>query len=568
MNKLLLTSIALVVSLPAQNLTPGQKEADFRYLASLFSTYYAPVDWKKQLFGFDLFDVKPWLDRVAKTQTDLDFYEVCVDYVASLRDTHDSFLLTSDFAARLGFTVDIFDGALLIDSLNRGTLPAKDYPFAIGDELISIDGVDAQRVLDGLTKYASAGNPRSGRRQAAVFLTTRIQARMPHAAEIGESATVVIRRQNGNSETYTVPWNKTGTPIEVGPVPSPKAANGIKSKKAYSIPVSSEPDYMAPLNELRWSGVLNAEETGLSGYGVRNPIFLNGLPPTFTRRLGGTSADFFYSGTFKWFELTIGYIRIPNYSPPSTTTALQQLDKEIAFMNGNTDGLIVDEMRNTGGSLCFGENVARRLIPYPFRATGFELRPYWGRVLTYYNAMISAKANGAPLAIIQQYETVYNEMLTASQQGRTLTNPIPICTSTLNLDPVKDGDGNVIAYQKPVMLLVDEFSTSTADSVAGMLQDNQRAVLFGMRTNGAGGNNTTYDAGVYSEGVTGMTLALQSRKDWVGTADYPTSRYIENVGVRPDVIDDYMTKDNLLRNGAGFIDDFLQHMAGYIRDHQ
>ena len=63
-----------------------------------------------------------------------------------------------------------------------------------------------------------------------------------------------------------------------------------------------------------------------------------------------------------------------------------------------------------------------------------------------------------------------------------------------------DVDGNVLAYKKQIMMLIDEFSTSTADSVPGMFRDANRGVLYGMRTNGAGGNNTTFDAGSYSEG--------------------------------------------------------------------
>jgi hypothetical protein len=563
MKKLLSIVTILAASVAAQNLTPAQREADFRYLTSLFSTYYAPIDWKKQLIGFDGLDIKPWLDRVAATKTDLDFYEVCVDYVAGFADTHDHFSLTSDFVARLGFVVDIYEGALLIDSINRTTLPPTAYPFAIGDELISIDGVDAQRVLDGLVRYNSAGNPRAARRQAAGFLTTRPQSRLPHAVDAGVNATVVIRRQSGTSETYTMPWVKTGTPVTVGPVASPSST--AKMARALARPQASAPDYMAPLNELSWSGIISPEQTGLNGYGARNPIFLAGLPATFTRRLGGGTADFFYSGTFKWFELTIGYIRIPNYAPASTVTALQQFDREIAFMNANTDGLIVDEMRNTGGLLCFGENIAQRLIPYPFHATGFEIRPFWARVLSFYNSLVNAKGAGASWDVIQHFELVYNEMLNANQQGRTLTIPLPLCSSNLDVQPAKDADGNVIAYQKPIMMLIDEFSTSTADSVAGMMQDSGRATLFGMRTNGAGGNNTTFDAGVYSEGITGMTLALQSRKDPVGTADYPTSRYIENVGVHPNIVVDYMTKENLLQNGAPFIDRFMQGMAAYVR---
>src|SRR5690242_933029 len=130
--KTFILSLILIASASAQNLTPAQKESDFRYLASLYSTYYAPLDWKKQMFQFDALDIKPWLDRVAKTTTDLDFYELCVAYVASLHDTHDSFFLPSDFVASLGFTVDVYDGAVLIDSINRTALPAARFPFAIG----------------------------------------------------------------------------------------------------------------------------------------------------------------------------------------------------------------------------------------------------------------------------------------------------------------------------------------------------------------------------------------------------------------------------------------------------
>src|SRR5438105_4278703 len=116
MNRLMITLVLVISSAVAwgQNLTPSQKELDFRYLASLYAAYYAPYEWKKQLLGFDALDIKPWLPRVAAAQTDLDFYEVCVEYVASLNDTHDHFTLPSDFAARLPITADVYDGKVLI----------------------------------------------------------------------------------------------------------------------------------------------------------------------------------------------------------------------------------------------------------------------------------------------------------------------------------------------------------------------------------------------------------------------------------------------------------------------
>jgi hypothetical protein len=547
----------------AQNLTPAQKDSDFRYLASLYSTYYSNYDWKKQLFGFDALKVQPWLDRVKATTTDLDFYELCVEYVASLNDTHDSFSLPSDFVAQLGFTSDVYDGVLLIDSLSRTLLPQAAYPFTIGDEFVSVDGIPVEQLLKDFAKYAPQGNPLSTKRIAAARITIRPQSVMPHAASVGDSAMVVIRRQNGNLETYTIPWVKTGTPLQVGPVPSPKLG-----RVTVAAPMTAaEPDYMAELEKARFSGVLQPEDLGLNGYGSRTPIFVNALPAlNFTRRLGGAAADFYYTGTFQFEELTIGYIRVPNYAPPSQPLALQQLEQEIAFMSTKTDGLIVDEMRNTGGNLCFGQEVARRLIPYQFQATGFALRPYWTRILGFYSSMISAKAGNASQDVIQQYEQDFNEMLAANQQGRLVTNPLPLCSASLTRDPATDASGNVIAYQKPIVMLIDEFSTSTADSVPSMFQDAHRGLLYGNRSNGAGGNNTSFDAGPYSEGVTGMTLALQVRSNYIGTSDYPTTKIIENVGVRPDFDANYMTKDNLLQGGFPFVRDLLYHAAYIIRN--
>ncbi len=567
MKKLILSLILFASStLRAQNLTPAQKDADFRYLASLYSTYYAPVDWKKQLFNFDVLAIKPWLDRAVQTKTDLDFYEVCVEYVAGLNDTHDHFSLPSDFVASLGFSVDIYDGVLLIDSINRTMLPLKDYPFVIGDRLLSVDGLDAQPLLQDFAVYAAWGNPSAAKRLAAARITTRPQSLMPHATDvIGQSATVVIERQTGATETYTIPWTTSGTPLVVGPVPSPKAA--IARRKTFLPQYDpAAPDYMAALLDAQWSGVTNVEEVGLNGFGSRNPLFLNALADAhFTRRLGGSTSDFFYSGTFAYEELTLGYIRIPSYGPTSTDAALAQFEKEIAFMNANTDGLIVDEMRNPGGTLCYGENIATTLIPTQFRATGFRLRPFWSRIISFYNSWISAKANGAPQQVIDQYELVYKAMLTANTQGQTITDSLPLCTSSLTRNPLMDADGNVLAYKKQMMMLIDEFSTSTADSVPGMIRDANRAVLYGIRTDGAGGNNTTFDAGSYSEGLAGMTLALQTREEKHLNGNYPYTDLIENTGVWPDLTDDYMTKENLLQGGAPFLHNVLQHMAAQVR---
>src|SRR5262245_34062182 len=72
-------------------LLPEQRAIDFQGLAALYAKRYAPYDWKRQAFGFDLFNIQPWLDRVRTAKDDLEFYEIEAEYVASLQDTHSFF---------------------------------------------------------------------------------------------------------------------------------------------------------------------------------------------------------------------------------------------------------------------------------------------------------------------------------------------------------------------------------------------------------------------------------------------------------------------------------------------
>jgi C-terminal processing protease CtpA/Prc len=167
--------------------------------------------------------------------------------------------------------------------------------------------------------------------------------------------------------------------------------------------------------------------------------------------------------------------------------------------------------------------------------------------------------------VIDLYEALYKNVSAAYRENRGRTGPVPLRGPGMTRTPATDRDGKVIAYTKPLMVIIDEFSSSTADAVPAMLQDARRAILFGMRTNGAGETNTSLPAGAYSEGTAGMTLGLMTRSAPVATPDYPTTHYIENVGVRPDIEADHMTRDNLLEHGRPFVEAFTQAMVDHIR---
>ena len=573
-NLLLLT---LATSSSYAQLTMDQKISDFQSLAALYAKRYGPYEWKRDALGIDLFDVTPWIAKVQATNDDLDFYEVMQQYVANLNDAHDVYRLPSSFQANLNFTVDIYDGKLLVDSINRLRLPAGEFGFTNGYELVSIDGQDSQKQLDGLLRYEIAANTRSTRRLAAQLLTFRPQVLMPHAADVPDISVVLFRRPDGGMETYRIPWAKSGLLLtSVGRYTTP-GLDGMMSavrrkgarpsgEPAVEPPAPDEtPDYLQVLRRLQNCSL---PDKSVNGFGAQVPVFAASLPSNFVLRQGRSSQDPFFSGVFSAGGHIIGFIRIPSYAPLNTTAALTAFQTEIAFFQANTQGLVIDEMRNPGGSVSYLNAIVSYLMPSKWRSLPFEVRATSEWVASISSSLVSATAQAAPQSIIDQLQLIKDEIMAANSAMRGRTKPIPLDDVTTDRDPARDSKGNLLAYTKPLIVLVDEMSASGGDAFAATIQDNLRGPLVGWRTMGAGGTVEGWEAGTYSLGSATVTESLMNRKSDVVTADYPAAPYVENIGVRPDVVVDYMTAANLNQRGKPFVDAFVAAIIAEIESHK
>jgi len=541
---------ALLPGLASGQLTDDQKATDLQNLASLYAKRYAPYEWKRDVVGFDLFYLSPWLERAKATRTDLEFYDLMSEYVASLNDAHDGYSLPSNFSAGLNFFVDIYDGLLLVDSINRTRLPAAEFPFMTGYELVSIDGVPAQTLLEKFLRYNVAANERSTRRLAAELITIRPQVIYPFAEDVPEISSVEFRRPDGKLETYRIPWAKSGLPLSgVGLYPEGPLGSGEAIEPAA--------DYMEPLRRLQ---NIRLPDRGVLNFGSRIPIFANSLGSNFTQRLGAGANDVFFSGVFGYGPYRIGFIRIPSFSPTDPFAALTSFEKEIAYFQANTDGLIIDEMRNPGGTVTYCNQLLSLLMPDRWTAIGFEIRATSEWVIDISSSVESAKAQGAPPLIVAQLEAIRDAIVSANHEMRGRTGPIALDDVVLDREPLQG-----VAFTKPLMVLADEMTASGGDYFAATIQDNGRGPIFGWRTMGAGGSVAGYAAGSYSLGSATVTESLMSRNRDVITQDFPPTRYIENVGVRPDIQNDYMTRENLIRSGGAYVDAFLQAMYEHIQ---
>jgi hypothetical protein len=578
-------------------LTHEQKVADFKTLVALYDKNYGPYEWKKKAFDFDLLKIQPWLDKVNATDDDLAFYDVCIRYVASLQDSHDEFTLASYYEVFLPITADIYDGKVLIDFIDRSALDPSTYPFNEGDELVSVDGRSVADWAAKLAPYAVNGeaNPVSRNRLAIGAMLDRYQSWYTYASKVqpGDTATIVVK-SGGKTASYSLTWEGYGIPLDrEGPVPNPHPS-AVAARSAFSRSAVKRPMHeLAKANTNVWgvwTGPRPARQApamspaikkmrrhqtqsylspghvvagGINPFGSFFPAF--NPPPGFNLRLGADPADEFLSGTFPVGNQTIGFIRIPSFEPGSEGNALAQFQSEITFFQHNTSGLVIDLMSNGGGSICYANFLAQYVSPKPFHSLGFKLRATEEWVLDYEGILLDEEFGGAAQSDIDLVSGYLTEIQTALAQKRGLTNPIPIgnpvsCTEAGGdiYPPATDDAGTNIAYTKPIVVLTDNFTLSAAELFSATLQDIKRITVYGVGTDGGGGNVVSFDfnAAPYSEGSARVTQSIAVRNHTIFAPGLPPAPYIENLGVQPDVVANYQTKANLITGGAPFVNGF------------
>lgn len=551
-----LALLAAAAPLGLAQLSREQKAVDFQQLVALFAKRYAFIEWKRDAVHYDGLNITSWLDRVDKSKDDLEYLEICAEYAAKYQDGHTGFELPSDFVAELGFTVDVYDGKLLIDSVDREKLARETFPFEIGDELVSMGGRGAADVAQDLSRFFGEGNSRTAKRFAAALLTWRPQWMLPRAHEIGDAVEVVIQRRGGAAETYQVPWTKSGEPyLFAGPVPTPSTeVSPSRSARQRTATGRTQP-YM---RTLRSTQVFRSPRWFSLGMGSLEPVF--GMPENFVQRFGSDLYDSFFTGVFDYQGTKIGFIRVPDFEGFYTA----DLQSEIRYMEEFTSGLIVDVMRNPGGTGCTAESLIRHLSPTGARSLGNSVRVTWDFVQSLVYEKTLAEEYGATEAEIAEIQSMIDASREAYGRSRGFTAPMPVCGMSMDLSAATDRAGRLVAYSKPVMVLIDDRSASAAEMFAAVMQDTGRAMLYGYRTDGAGASVSSFNAGTYSETSASLSQSILVRSRQIAVPDYPEAPYIENIGVRPDKTDDYMTEDNLVNRGKTFVENMLAAMAEYI----
>lgn len=136
------------------------------------------------------------------------------------------------------------------------------------------------------------------------------------------------------------------------------------------------------------------------------------------------------------------------------------------------------------------------------------------------------------------YQAFSELILEEWNAGHTLTRPTPIeGVDMINPHPE-------FHYTKPILMLINELDMSGGDFMAAILQDNERATLFGCRTAGAGGVVERFKF----PNQQGIALCSYT----ASIAERINLQKIEDLGVTPDI--DYQLT----------VHDVQHHYEGYV----
>lgn len=495
---LLLTACVGVTSF-GRNLTNQEKESDFVQLNQLIETNYGPYLYKQQRLGLKYSELREkYKQEVLSTKTNAEFYYALTRYVSEFHDGHFAATLPTDYKAEIPIMTDLIDGKVLITDINRVKLSEKLFPFSVGDEILSLNGVSIELVLNDLSQYLGSGFQLTEKRTAAQVVFIRPARRLP--VPQGDVEVEIRRGTSSVIEKVVLKWTVTGTPFD----------ENILVQRRPFIASSAVTDYdRLSAREMTYDllGSERIERSYRCSGGTRIDI------PKDATVIMKEPFVAYYHPTEKG---QVGYLRIPHYSFPNPENTFKQYEYAIHVLEQNTVGLIIDQDHNCGGSVDFLHSIVSLFVDHPVKTMKFELLASKKEYFNFKKWVNSIAANTIEMLNL---EKVLSLIKLSWEKGDYLTDKTSI-----------DGEDwiypNRIHYTKPIVMLIDELSGSGGDAFPSLMGGIGRATLLGTRTAGLGGHINQAPPLNNSGMEIYITKSLFYRPDGVA---------VENNGAVPDV---------------------------------
>ncbi|KIC77220.1 Chlamydia protease-like activity factor [Neochlamydia sp. TUME1] len=544
-------------------------------IKSILASKYAPAEWKKNYIGWDLEAEAQAAKNEVLRRSSLstrDYQKILLNFFNSMQDYHVKIDFYATEMSFLPFRLEGAEGRYFVAWLPKNSQSyAKIDPsladmlanMQIGDEVLAFGNMPIDEYLKkfSLKSFGKALNA-TDQRLAEQYLTLRL-ASMGYEVEQGGVPITVRHHRSGRIDTYTPEWLYVPERITNHFSPAnfyPTSFGRVHARKKGLDLFDKE--RITPLHrqmEIAKKSInkFKKENWGLEEDNSECDYIALGQYQSFVPELGevlwrATSLHY-YSYIFQTASnKKIGYLRIPIYT--ADENEYKELETIIQHFQNETDALVIDQLNNPGGSsahlLFLLSLLSEYSLDLPLERITITQQDVAKALMIVNNPhnILNDLIDNGPSFLISPENTegvtaFFQTILDEWNAGRTFTQPLHYCGIT-SVPPNPHTH-----YNKPILILVNSLDFSCADLFPAILQDNQRAKVFGSPTAGAGGFVLEHEYpnlfGIASFSYTGSIVYRAG------------DRPIENLGVTPDFPYE-ITVDDLMYNYKGYTKAVLQ----------
>jgi C-terminal processing protease CtpA/Prc len=570
-----------------------------------FQVNYGPTPWKNEQYNWYLDQKLEETKQAITPQTSIkEFQHHLNDFFKSMNDLHSCIIFHSTAFASLPFELRTTEGRFFV---HRFMDKLADNAFQIltpGDEILSMDGEPIKTVFDRFLAQTSVKNPSpSDIGYALSRFTRRAGATLSPMPENLKKTIFEVRKKGSKTirkMSYKWKYSHESMPFRKGlhPVLTIKPLESTPFYRALAradINVEIKQDNMLIEQLFERLGTPTGKEVIqaiLNKYAHSEDSLENELDEAkieeiirFTKQKEGTvlpplgkilwksnPQDYFEAFIYELdTKQKVGFIRLQTFMPDNTINIIWKILKQkklakepwdefadkINYFKDRTDILVIDQTDNHGGADLYTFAIASMLSDTPLAtspdhhtlnsdliSSAVEISQLSEdelmKELEESNSFVNQTILGYPADILHMNRMIsyYKYLLSCWKKGEVYTNPV----HSHGVDKVIPS--KKARYVKPIIVLIDEFAMSCGDVFPAMMQDNNRALLFGHTTAGAGGavkktdfpNRLGIDFYAYTD-----TLLIRSN-----------GMPIENIGVSPDV-QYHLTAEDLTNGYPGYI---------------
>lgn len=508
-----------------------------------FRNFYAPSEWKRKNFSWDLDAELAKLVVSAKdaSLTNDEFQRKIKAFFESTRDYHTRVWFANNGMSTLPISIMNIDDKYYVSYIQKSS---SGINLQVGDEIVKFNGENVAQIAMDLI-----GNIKDPSPTDFALAAKKLTNRSGMSGDRLENGPMIIEAlRDGQTIIADLVWNYVENDIHFRAKESKTKRftlnKDIEDKLGAEIKEYME-EIAGQVEKLNYKYEFFNKSKKDFMHNANNPMAL-GVKESYLPKLGNIiwqAEDdnpwyaYIYMNEDKKF---IGYIRIPHYSPDQPDLYIQKFGEIISKMNSlGTDMLVIDQLNNPGGNVLYLYALASMLTESPLYAPHHQITIDTNDVLEAHAILKTIDSIIGLLELLEvgEFGTLYGYPINIQfflymksfyqfiikqwDEGKTLTDPHYL----LGVNMIRANPR--YQYKGKILIAINHLCFSGGDFFPEIVQKNNKVTLIGSTTAGAGGyvlaKNERNRIGILGYTYTG-SIALKENGE-----------PLENLGVPPQI---------------------------------